>query len=160
MACELIADPDRVPGGRVATIGGWVIEHCVGPLGVGTMVVKPERHVVHLSDLDPSEVAELGPALTNVARAVSLAASETGEPPGQVYVCLWSHAHREPGHIHFVVQPVGDSLMQRFDAHGPELQVRMFKSDEPMDPMLMTAAADRVRAHLASVSHGTLADTD
>jgi hypothetical protein len=47
MACELIADPDRVPGGRVATIGGWVIEHCVGPLGVGTMVVKPERHVVH-----------------------------------------------------------------------------------------------------------------
>jgi len=82
MACELIADPDRVPGGRVATIGGWVIEHCVGPLGVGTMVVKPERHVVHLSDLDPSEVAELGPALTNVARAVSLAASETGEPPG------------------------------------------------------------------------------
>ena len=67
MACELIADPDRVPGGRVATIGGWVVEHCVGPLGVGTMIVKPERHVVHLSDLDPSEVAELSPALTSVA---------------------------------------------------------------------------------------------
>jgi ATP adenylyltransferase len=149
MACDFVEHPENVPGGRVASIGGWVVEHCVGPLGIGTMVVKPARHVVHLSDLDADEVADLGPALTLVARAVGLASSEVGDAAGQVYACLWSHADRKPGHIHFVVQPVGEALMGRFDAHGPELQVRMFEADEPMDPTLMIAAADKVRAHLA-----------
>lgn len=160
MACDLVEHPDGVPGGRVATIGGWVVEHCVGPLGIGTMVVKPARHVVHLGDLTADEVADLGPALTRVARAVGLAASEAGDPPGQVYACLWSHADRRPGHIHFVVQPVGDALMARFDAHGPELQVRMFKADERMDPNLMIAAADRVRAHLANAPRMAFDDPD
>ena len=150
MACELVEHPERVPGGRVGSIGGWVVEHCVGSLGIGTMVVKPRRHVVHLSELNPNEVADLGPALSLVARAVGLAASESGEEPSQVYACLWSHADRRPGHIHFVVQPVGEALMRRFDAHGPELQLRMFTADAPMDPTSMIAAADRVRAHLST----------
>jgi diadenosine tetraphosphate (Ap4A) HIT family hydrolase len=153
MACDLVEHPEDVPGGRVASIGGWVVEHCIGPLGIGTMVVKPVRHVVHLSELDADEVADLGPVLTRVARAVELAAAEVGEPPSQVYASLWSHAERTPGHIHFVVQPVGKALMQRFDAHGPELQMRMFKANEPLDPSLMAAAAERVRAHLAK-AHG------
>lgn len=157
MACELVDHPERVPGGRVATIGGWVVEHCIGPLGIGTMVVKPRRHVVHLSELNGDEVAELGPALSLVARAVGLAASESGEEPSQVYACLWSHADRKPGHIHFVVQPVGEALMQRFDAHGPELQLRMFKSNESMDPTSMLAAAERVRAHLPASASPDLA---
>ena len=148
LACELIEHPERVPGGRIATIGGWVVEHCVGPLGIGTVVLKPLRHVVHLADLDDAEVADLGPALARVARAVSLAATDMGEPPGQVYACLWSHAERKPGHIHFVIQPVGAAAMERHDAHGPELQVRMFEADEPMDPASMAAAAGRVRGHL------------
>jgi diadenosine tetraphosphate (Ap4A) HIT family hydrolase len=148
LACELIEHPERVPGGRIATIGRWVVEHCVGPLGVGTVVVKPIRHVIHLADLDSTEGAELGPLLTNVARAVTLASSEVGNAPRQVYACLWSHAQREPGHIHFVVQPVGTALMERLDAHGPELQVRMFKAAEQMDATLMADAAERIRAHL------------
>ncbi len=130
-------------------MGRWVVEHCIGPLGVGTMIVKPIRHVVHLADLDANEVAELGPVLSQLARAVSIAASERGEPPGQVYACLWSHADRRPGHIHFVVQPVGHDLMERFGAHGPELQLRMFQASQPMDPSAMEAAAERVRFHLA-----------
>ena len=149
MACDLVEHPSRIPGGRVATIGPWVVEHCIGPLGVGTMVVKPARHVTHLADLEPDEVTYLGPALTRVARAVSIAMTEAGEPPGQIYSCLWSHADRQPGHIHFVVQPVSDALMERFDAHGPELQVRMFRSAEAMDPALMKAAANRVADLLA-----------
>ena len=150
MACELVEHPEGVPGGRIADIGGWVVEHCIGPLGIGTVVVKPARHVVHLADLDPDEIAQLGNALTTVARAVSAAATEAGEAPGQVYACLWSHADREPGHIHFVVQPVGKQVMERFDAHGPKLQLRMFEANEPMDPLAMAAAADRIRAHLGS----------
>lgn len=152
MACDLVEHPDRVPGGRIADVGGWVVEHCIGPLGIGTVVVKPARHVVHLADLDADEVAQLGPALTSVARAVSEAATEAGEAPSQVYATLWSHADREPGHIHFVVQPVGQQVMERFDAHGPRLQLRMFDADEPMDPAEMAAAADRVRKHLAATA--------
>jgi diadenosine tetraphosphate (Ap4A) HIT family hydrolase len=148
LACELIEHPERVPGGRIATIGHWVVEHCIGPLGVGTVVVKPIRHVIHLADLHSGEVAELGPVLASVARAVTLASSEVGDPPAQVYACLWSHAQREPGHIHFVVQPVGEALMAHHDAYGPELQVRMFRADEQLDSALLISAAERIRAHL------------
>ncbi|MEO5704635.1 MAG: hypothetical protein ABIZ52_00800 [Candidatus Limnocylindrales bacterium] len=126
--------------------------------GLGTVVVKPIRHVIHLADLDETETAELGPVLGAVARAVTAASTENGDPPGQVYACLWSHAQREPGHIHFVVQPVGSAAMARHDAHGPELQVRMFKADEPMDPSLMIAAADRIRAHLRAAPGGLTDD--
>ena len=149
MACDLIRHPEKVPGGRVADFGAWVVEHCIGPLGVGTMIVKPARHVVHVADLDAGELADLGPALARVAGAISLAAAERGEPTDQVYTCLWSHADRRPGHIHFVVQPVGHELMRRFDAHGPALQLKMFEANEPMDPAAMEAAADLVRFHLA-----------
>ncbi len=132
-ACELIEHPERVPGGRIATIGHWAVEHSVGPLGIGTVVLKRLRHVVHLADLDPDEATELGPLLANVARAVTLAAMDVGDEPGQVNACLWSHAERKPGHIHFVIQPVGENIMARHDAHGPELQVRMFRVGEQMD---------------------------
>jgi diadenosine tetraphosphate (Ap4A) HIT family hydrolase len=102
-----------------------VVEHCVGPLGVGTLIVKPIRHVTHVADLEPEEMAQLGTLLHQTAAVVT----ELAEPD-QVYVCLWSHADRRPGHIHFAVQPVDADDMRRFDAHGPALQVAMFNSGE------------------------------
>ena len=44
LACELIAGERELPGGRVFATDHWVVEHCVGPLGVGTLLVKPFRH--------------------------------------------------------------------------------------------------------------------
>lgn len=159
-ACELIEDPTKVPGGRIATMGTWVVEHCVGPLGVGTVVVKPLRHVIHVADLDQVEAAELGPVLARVTRAVADASSAVGDPPGQVYVCLWSHAHHEPGHIHFVVQPVGERLTAQYGAHGPELQVRMFRDNDPMEEASVVGTAERIRIHLnASPTTGSNALT-
>jgi len=149
LACDLNAHPERVPGGRIASRGGWIVEHCVGPLGVGTVVVKPVRHVVHLADLEAAESAVLGPLLAAVSRAVTAAQAESGEAAEQVYACLWSHAGRRPGHIHFVVQPVTAALMERFAAHGPELQLRMFEADEAPEPQGAAAAAERIRRHLA-----------
>ena len=148
LACELIEHPRLVPGRRIATLGNWIVEHCIGPLGVGTVIVKPTRHVIHLADLHSDEAAELGPVLARVARAVTDASTDIGDPPGQVYACLWSHADRKPGHIHFVIQPVGDALMGQHDAHGPELQVRMFRAGDEIDQRSIVAAADRIRAHL------------
>jgi diadenosine tetraphosphate (Ap4A) HIT family hydrolase len=153
LACDLIEHPEEVPGGRIATIGSWVVEHCVGPLGVGTVVVKPLRHVIHLADLDPVEAAQLGPLLADVARAVTSAQAEAGEPVDQVYVCLWSHAERRPGHIHFVVQPVSAEVMARHDAHGPKLQTSMFEAAKQIDPSAAARAAERIRARLNSDGH-------
>ena len=64
----------------------WRVEHCVGPLGVGTLVVKPKRHVLGLAGLDHDEANQMGPLLWNTAAAV-----EQLTKAQQVYVCLWSH---------------------------------------------------------------------
>lgn len=111
-----------VPGGVVHETPRWLVDHCVGPLGVGTLVVKPRRHVVRVAELDADEARELGPVLHGAAAAVDAVLR-----PEQIYVTLWSHAGRTRQHIHWVVQPVDDGLM---DAHGglygPRLQVEMF----------------------------------
>ncbi|MBA3688654.1 MAG: hypothetical protein H0W81_07485 [Chloroflexi bacterium] len=125
LACDLISGASPLPGGSILRTHHWAVEHCIGPLGVGSLVVKPLRHVVHFADLEIGEVAEIGPLLHQAAQAVTeLTKAE------QVYVCLWSHANRQPGHIHFVVQPVSADDMRRFDAHGPALQLAMFESSD------------------------------
>jgi ATP adenylyltransferase len=148
LACELNAHPDLVPGGRIATVGGWVVEHCVGPLGVGTVVVKPERHVTKFAALDVTQAVEIRPLMARVAGAVAEARADAGEPADQVYCCLWSHAERRPGHIHFVVQPISARLVERFNANGPDLQARMFELDERPDLEAAASAADQIRRHL------------
>jgi diadenosine tetraphosphate (Ap4A) HIT family hydrolase len=144
LACDLLAGRRPLPGGTIVETPRWAVQHCVGPLGVGTLIVKPKRHVVGVGELDPDEAAELGPLLQHTAAAVTEAFA-----PEQVYVCLWSHAGGVPGHLHWVVQPVEPSLDPA--RRGPHLQAAMFDRDEYPDPAEIEAAADRVRAALARV---------
>ena len=58
IACDLTAGAEDLPGGRIHETTGWVVEHCIGPLGVGTLIVKPKRHVVHVADLTQSEATK------------------------------------------------------------------------------------------------------
>jgi len=125
LACDLAAGRLDLPGGLVHEVGGWRVEHCVGPLGVGTLVVKPRRHVVHVWDLTDAEADALGPLLRRSAQVVAQLVE-----PDQVYVCLWSHAGGRPAHIHWVVQPVTNGLMAQVGTHGPGLQLRMFERGE------------------------------
>ena len=122
LACDLLSGSRPLPGGRIHATSHWVVEHTIGPLGLGTLVVKPIRHVVHVADLNDAESAELGPLLRRTAAAVT----EVTEPE-QVYTCLWSHAGAVPVHIHFVVQPITRATMTRFDTLGPDLQAAMFR---------------------------------
>lgn len=142
LACDLTSGAAPLPGGIIHRASGWLVEHCMGPLGVGTLIVKPIRHVTHVADLTTEETAELGPLLR---QATTIVTELTG--PDQVYVCLWSHAERRPGHIRFVVQPVNAALIQRYDAHGPALQVAMFRQNEalplPEVEAFVRRAADR-----------------
>lgn len=127
MACELANGRRPLPGGRIFRTQHWLVEHCVGPLGLGTLIVKPERHVTTVASLTDDEAAELGPLL----RRASAIAGQLVDAD-QIYNCLWSHAGGVPVHIHYVVQPVTAAVMAEFHAHGPNLQVAMFaRADAP-----------------------------
>ena len=121
-----------------------MVEHCVGPLGVGTLIVKPKRHVVHVADLTEAEAAEMGPLLRRTARAVTNLIG-----PDQVYVCLWSHAGGRPVHIHWVVQPVTRALMDESGHLGPGLQDAMFQRGAQPDRGDVEAFAARARRFMA-----------
>jgi diadenosine tetraphosphate (Ap4A) HIT family hydrolase len=144
LACDVNAGRVAAPGGVIVETEHWVVDHTVGSLGVGTLVVKSRRHVVGVGELDDAEAEELGPLLQRVTAALVQVTS-----PSQIYVCLWSHERREPGHVHFVVQPVSHAVMEEHDAHGPRLQAALFERGEPPDPAAAAAVADRVRALLA-----------
>jgi len=126
MACALSNGTRTLPGGLIHRTRFWLVEHCIGPLGLGTLVVKPERHVTSVADLSEAEAIELGPLL----RRASIVAGQLVDA-NQIYNCLWSHAGGEPVHIHYVVQPVTEDQMSHFGVHGPNLQVAMFSLDEP-----------------------------
>jgi RimJ/RimL family protein N-acetyltransferase/diadenosine tetraphosphate (Ap4A) HIT family hydrolase len=144
LACDLAAGRTDLPGGVIHETPRWVVEHCIGPLGVGTLIVKPKRHIVYVSELDEGESEELGPLLRHVAAAVQ----ELTEAD-QVYVGLWSHAGRRPVHIHFVVQPVTPALMDEIGDHGPHLQAAMFDRGESPPRDEVEAFAQAARAFLA-----------
>jgi diadenosine tetraphosphate (Ap4A) HIT family hydrolase len=134
LACESILSRSA-PGGCIHETEHWFVDHCVGPLGVGTLIVKPKRHVLHVADLTHTEAAELGRLLQETSAVVAEL-----ERPEQVYVTLWSHADARPGHIHFVVQPVTQARMaEQGGRHGARLQVEMF--DRKVYPDLTAAAA-------------------
>ncbi|WUR81069.1 hypothetical protein OG967_20715 [Streptomyces phaeochromogenes] len=143
MACRLTSGTEHLPGGTVHRTALWVVEHCVGPLGLGTLVVKPLRHVLHIADLTPPESAELGPLLRRVAAAVTAVTR-----PEQVYVCLWSHAGAVPGHVHFVVQPALKADLDRYGVHGPALQMAMFDAGAVPHEEAVVDVCERMRAEL------------
>jgi diadenosine tetraphosphate (Ap4A) HIT family hydrolase len=145
MACELSAGRLPLPGGLIHATEHWRVEHCVGPLGLGTLIVKPDRHVTAVADLSDDEAAELGPLL----RRASAVARELVETE-QVYNCLWSHAGGVPVHIHYVVQPVTTAQMRDLGVYGPALQVAMFTAGVTLDPADVDRVSDRARVLFAA----------
>ena len=139
-ACRLTIGEEAVAGGTILATRHWVVQHCTGPLGTGTLIVKPLRHCVHLWDLTAPEAAQLGP----VIRVVSAVIRDLTDAD-QVYACLWSHADWVPGHIHFVLQPSWNHLRSRFPFPGPSIQVAMFLAGEPLDVAAVEAFSGRAR---------------
>ncbi|MGH3066325.1 MAG: HIT family protein [Gaiellaceae bacterium] len=140
LACDLTRERSA-PGGCIHETEHWFVDHCIGPLGVGTLIVRPKRHVTDVASLVPEESAELGIVLQQAAQVVTRL-----EAPEQVYVTLWSHMHAVPGHIHFLVQPVTRARMEEHDGwYGPRLQVEMFDRKVYADPALAADFAERAR---------------
>ena len=59
------------PGGVIAETEHWIVDHTFGSLGLGTLIVKPERAVLHVGDLTGAEAAE----------QLQVALFEAEEPP-------------------------------------------------------------------------------
>lgn len=150
LACDLAEGRIALPGGVIHETRHWLVEHCVGPLGVGTLIVKPKRHAVHVWELDDLEATELGQLLQRTAAVVFDLTS-----PHQVYVCLWSHHGGVPVHIHFVVQPVTKEQRERLGG-GPFLQAAMFEAGElpPVDEV--EAFAEEARRAFGRPSEGVV----
>jgi len=140
-ACGLIAGDLPLAGGVVHRAEHWIVEHAVGPLELGTLVVKPLRHVCHVADLDDGESVELGPLL----RLASSIVTELCDPD-QVYVCLWSHKDARPGHIHFVIEPVAREAVVAAGATGPTYQSMVFARGTEHDAADIEEFCDRARA--------------
>jgi diadenosine tetraphosphate (Ap4A) HIT family hydrolase len=145
LACDLAAGREQLPGGLIYRTGSWLVEHCIGPLGLGTLIVKPERHVTAVADLSAAEAAELGPLLQRASWVASRLVDAE-----QVYNCLWSHAGGVPGHLHYVVQPVTRQVMDQFECHGPGLQEAMFTAGVLPQSSELAAVADRARQLFAT----------
>jgi diadenosine tetraphosphate (Ap4A) HIT family hydrolase len=146
LCCDLTSGRLTAPGGAIHDTRHWRVDHCIDSLGVGTLIVKPVRHVTSVGALEPDESAELGPLLQRVAQVVQ----ELTEAE-QVYVCLWSHAGGTATHIHFVVQPVTKEQMEKYGRYGPHLQQAMFAADELLDRNAAVALAAAARERLAVV---------
>jgi len=69
-ACRLTEGAEPLPGGRIHATEQWVVEHCTGPLGAGTFIVKPFRHCLAVGDLTTAEAREIGPLLQRASQAV------------------------------------------------------------------------------------------
>jgi ATP adenylyltransferase len=150
LACDLAAGRAHLPGGLIHSTKSWLVEHCVGPLGLGTLILKPARHVTAVADLSAAEAAELGPLL----HQTSWVARQLVEAE-QVYNCLWSHAGGVPVHIHYVVQPVTRHQMTTYSAHGPGLQVAMFGAGITPNASDVAVVADHARQLFACQRDGT-----
>jgi diadenosine tetraphosphate (Ap4A) HIT family hydrolase len=140
LACDLADGRIPLPGDVIHETEHWLVEHTIGSLGLGTLIVKPRRHVVHVWELTDDEAAELGPLLRDAAAVIAELTS-----PDQVYVCLWSHHGGEPVHIHFVVQPVTKEQRDRLGG-GPYLQAAMFDAGELPPEVEVEAFSERARA--------------
>lgn len=142
LGCDLLAKRVALPGGVIVDTGTWVVNHCVGPLNIGTLIVAPRRHVTAVAELSETEATELGPLLVRTSRVVEDLCS-----PEQVYVCLWSHGNGLRKHLHIVVQPITADLVSKFGgARSEQLQAHMFEAGESPDLALVEAFANRARS--------------
>lgn len=141
LACELTTGLRDLPGGRIHETPCWIVEHCVGPLGVGALIVKPKRHITRVWELDGSESHELGPLLQRVAAALQRVLE-----PEQIYVNLWSHSGGTPVHIHWVLQPI--AVDRPAGLLGPHLQAAMFDLGELPPVPEVEVLAGELRAAL------------
>jgi ATP adenylyltransferase len=124
LGCDLLTGRRPLPGGIVYETVNWVVNHVVGPLNLGTLVVSPREHIVAVSEISDDAAAELGPLLLKTTQVLEALCK-----PEQIYVCLWSHGEAKRKHLHIVVQPVtADIVLAYGGLRSERLQAKMMQT--------------------------------
>lgn len=136
LACDANAGRIEVPGGTIAETEHWHADHCIGPFGVGAVVVKTKEHVEGLWQLPDGAAQELGPFLRRISGAIV-----DGLGAERAYLTMW--VDKPPLHVHLVVYPRWPTEEKR----GPDLQQeRWAAGPPPWDEAV--EAAERIRVYL------------
>ena len=107
---------------ELTTLGGFRVEHCFDCAVPGYVVVSPVQPAASLSDIPPDVLAQLGPVLSVVNRAIQSVVA-----PLRIYCGLFAEQRLE---VHFHVFPRTVEVTHEFlrvhpeqrDAiHGPAL---------------------------------------
>jgi ATP adenylyltransferase len=150
LGCDLAAGRRHSPGGILHESTSWLVNHVVGAMSLGTLIVAPREHVVAVADLDGDAVAELGLVLRAAARVVEALCE-----PEQTYVCLWSHGADMRKHLHFAVQPVTAAVVARYGGlRSEQLQARMLASGDEPDVTEVERFCERARELFRMTAQG------
>jgi ATP adenylyltransferase len=142
LGCDVAAGRRHPPGGILHESPSWLVNHVMGAMNLGTLIVSPQDHIVAVADLGEVAARELGPLLRTAARVV-----ETLCEPEQTYVCLWSHGVDVRKHLHFAVQPVTAAVVARNGGlRSEQLQARMLASGDRPDAAEVEPFCARARA--------------
>ncbi|MEU0177800.1 hypothetical protein ABZ178_31290 [Streptomyces massasporeus] len=148
LGCDLLTGRRELPGGILHETAAWVVNHVVGPMNLGTLIVGPREHVVAIAELDDTAAAELGPLLCDTARVV-----ETLCQPEQTYVCMWSHGRDARKHLHIAVQPVTAEVRARYGGlRSEQLQARMLADGYEPDIREVEQFCERARELFRSIT--------
>jgi ATP adenylyltransferase len=148
LGCDLLAGRRDLPGGIVHQTTSWTVNHVIGAMNLGTLIVGPREHIVAIADLDDTAVAELGPVLRDTARVV-----EELCQPEQTYVSLWSHGAGTRKHLHIAVQPVTAAVVARHGGlRSEQLQARMLASGDEPDIADVKRFCDQARELFRTIS--------
>jgi diadenosine tetraphosphate (Ap4A) HIT family hydrolase len=136
LACQILAGITQVPGGIIAENPWWVADHCLGPYGLGSVVIKTRAHRENLWDLTSAEAAAMGPFMQQMSESITQALGAE-----RVYASLW--VDQPPYHVHFVLQPryPDHHTPQELGLKGLELQVFRTLGKAPPEAAMAEAAA-------------------
>lgn len=132
----MLAGRVEVPGGTIAETEHWHADHCIGPFGVGAVVVKAKEHVEDLWRLPDGAAAELGPFLRRMSGAIV-----DGLGAERAYLTMW--VDKPPLHVHMVLYPRWASDVER----GWDLDKERWAAGPP-PPEEAAQAVERMRAFL------------
>ncbi|TDD59381.1 hypothetical protein E1263_15165 [Kribbella antibiotica] len=124
LGCDVVSGRLQAPGGVLHQTPSWIVNHVVGSMNLGTLVLSPRDHVVAVADLTIEAADELGPLLRRTAQVV-----ESILDPEQTYVSSWAHGEYGRKHLHIVVQPITSATVAAYDgALSEQLQAKMLLS--------------------------------
>jgi diadenosine tetraphosphate (Ap4A) HIT family hydrolase len=141
-ACQTVQGEATAPGGIVYQNEYWFADHCIGAMGVGSIVVKTKAHRENLWELTLEESTTLGTTLRLLSEAIVHALGAE-----RVYVSLW--VDQSPYHVHFVLQPRYPKPAE-WSLKGWRLQLLRTLQGTP-DPLKMAEAAEKVQLYLQNL---------